>query len=124
MVSMRKVTPDGSGLRYTLRVPADSANTPHAVDLTCETQTPTGWSYVARWPSPEGTSAAATVHMTFPDYELWSGGIEAPCAVVERGVRLAAAALGALPATFDLAPRRRRIERFDQRMRGLEPDQD
>lgn len=89
------------------------------VTLGPETESPRGWVYqvhVSGHCRPETTHQVSLSHH---DYEHWCGGVEPPSRVVARAVQLAATALAdALPPRFDLSQMRRRIDRFDEHMRG------
>lgn len=89
-----------------------------SVQVGYERQAARGWSYAVsvRWAG--GRISEHEVTLSHHDYEHWCGGVEPPSRVVERGARIAGEALGTgLPARFDLSQMRRRIDRFDERMR-------
>lgn len=83
-----------------------------------ETESPRGWSYAVSVSLKGEGESTHEVTLSHHDYEHWCGGIEPPSRVVSRALRLAIQVMGdTLPPRFDLTQLRRRIERFDERMR-------
>ncbi|USN98486.1 MAG: hypothetical protein H6810_09965 [Phycisphaeraceae bacterium] len=97
----------------------------HAIEIRIgpETETGQGWSYEITVSWPSGAESAHEVTLSWSDHDLISGGLHPPSQTVDAALRLAASigeavfGAGGWPARFDVATLRRRIDRFDERVR-------
>ncbi len=91
------------------------------VDIIAEQESPGAWAFALRVNGP-GAPAERTLHLSWADYNLWSGdGADPPHAVARAVVEflLARIPIGDLPARVDASVARRRFADADREIPAL-----
>ncbi len=90
------------------------------MDIRTESEARLGWSYQVSLRAVDGSWSEHTVTLAWCDHDYWSGGRQAPSAVLRRVLEAAldGGAGPSLPQRFDAARLRRLIPDIDGQMRA------